>query len=272
MVHRHPVETGGISGHLVAYPRRFRESIPFGQSQGYSWNFRRRILRPSIPPLRPSSLAHEFPGSPRRWQSPCLRRTTSSPGHQTLTGADLLKTDILGVFAHPDDETGRGPWPPMPWAGAPSSPTCTAPAARAAVTWWHPVGCCARVLREVEPANVSPPGIHRCFFSGKAISPIPKVSPSPSEEMGTRGNTGTWFDCPRTPPEIIPTMNPAPKSGSAWVNHQAAGISPSKPSMPPRIPSRFPDQLRREGLSVWRLKIVPRGPAGTGATIDLSSP
>ena len=25
---------------------------------------------------------------------------------QTLTGADLLKTDILGVFAHPDDETG----------------------------------------------------------------------------------------------------------------------------------------------------------------------
>src|ERR1041384_3715221 len=36
----------------------------------------------------------------------CGRSQTPNAASPPKQGADLLKTDILGVFAHPDDETG----------------------------------------------------------------------------------------------------------------------------------------------------------------------
>ncbi|MFO1459211.1 MAG: PIG-L family deacetylase [Verrucomicrobiota bacterium] len=195
---------------------------------------------------------------------------------QTLTGADLLKTDILGVFAHPDDETGA--------AGTLAAYALGRGAVVANVyctrgegggnmvgTQW---GAALGVLREVELRQcLATLGIHRCFFLGQSDFAYTESLAITLEKWGHEETLGNLVRIVRAlRPEIILTMNPAPNPGQHG-NHQAAGILAIEAFDAAADPSRFPDQLRREGLSVWRpRKLYYGGPAGTGATIDLSSP
>ena len=195
---------------------------------------------------------------------------------ESPAGADLLKTDILGVFAHPDDETGAAGTLAAYALGrgaVVANVYCTRGEGGGNMVGTQG-GAALGVLREIELRQcLATLGIQRCFFLGQTDFAYTESLAITLEKWGHEETLGNLVRIVRAlRPEIILTMNPAPNPGQHG-NHQAAGILAIEAFDAAADPSRFPDQLRLEGLSVWRpRKLYYGGPAGTGATIDLSTP
>ncbi|MGK0189269.1 MAG: LmbE family N-acetylglucosaminyl deacetylase [Verrucomicrobiales bacterium] len=192
-------------------------------------------------------------------------------------GADLLKTDILAVLAHPDDET-----------------IMAATVARYALvegknvahvyctrgegggnmvgTQWGPA---LGILREQELRDcLATLGIRACYFldqvdwayTESATMTLEKWDREIAVERLTR-----LIRCLR--PEVVLTMSPFPRPG--WHgHHQAAGMLAVEATAAAADPQRYPMQITREGLTTWLTpKVYYRGstkdlPDATQANIN----
>ncbi len=65
-------------------------------------------------------------------------------------------------------------------------------------------------------------------------------------------------------PEVVITMNPAPVPGQHG-HHQAAAILATEAFSAAADPTRFPEQLSREGLAVWQVRKLYYTGGGPGA-------
>jgi len=191
-------------------------------------------------------------------------------------GAALLKADLMGVFAHPDDETGA--------AGTLASYAlghglrvanvyCTRGEGGGNMVGTQS-GAALGLLRERELRQcLEVLGVQQCFFLDRTDFAYTESLSVTLETWGHEETLGRLVRLIRAlRPEIILTMNPAPNPGQHG-NHQAAGVLAIEAFDAAADPLRFPEQLHDEGLSVWRpRKLYYGGPAGTGATVDLTVP
>ena len=188
-------------------------------------------------------------------------------------GTDLLKTDILAVFAHPDDETGAAGTLAAYALGRHSTVTavyCTRGEGGGNMVGTQS-GSSLGLLREVElRACLAKLGIERCFFLDR-------------EDFGYTENLLITLEKWRhlqtleklirvvraTRPEVMVTMNPAPTPGQHG-NHQAAGILAIEAFDGAANPNLFPEHFTREGLHRWRpRKLYFSGRSETGASIKV---
>jgi LmbE family N-acetylglucosaminyl deacetylase len=183
----------------------------------------------------------------------------------------LLKTDILGVFAHPDDETGMAATLASYALGRHSRIAhvyCTRGEGGGNMVGTH-LGPALGVLRETELRDcLAELGIHRCHFLDKADFAYTESLSITLEKWGNEETLGRLVRLVRAlRPEVIVTMNPAPTPGQHG-NHQAAGVFAIEAFDLAADPTWFPEQITQEGLHPWQpRKLYFGGAAGTGATI-----
>jgi len=181
--------------------------------------------------------------------------------------AAFLKTDLLGVFAHPDDETG------MAATLARYAHAERKVIAHAYVTRGEgggnmvgtQAGPALGVLREAELRDcLRILGVRHCFFLDQEDF-FYTESLAASLRIWRRDEAlGKLVRLVRSlRPEIIVTMNPAPSPGQHG-HHQAAGVLATEAFSAAADPRRYPEHLSREGLSVWQArKLFYGGASGT---------
>ena len=190
----------------------------------------------------------------------------------TPEGAALLKTDILLVLAHPDDETGA--------ACTIAQYTLSRNARIVAVYCTRgegggnavgtQFGPALGILREMELREaLAKLGVRAAYF-------LDAEDFAYTEDL--RISLERWDHLERLKrlvrlvrelrPEVILTQDPAPRPGQHG-NHQAAGVLALEAFDAAADPQRFPEQWTHEGLTLWRpRKLYWSGPSGTGATIS----
>jgi LmbE family N-acetylglucosaminyl deacetylase len=180
-------------------------------------------------------------------------------------GADLLKTDLLGVFAHPDDETGVAPL--MSWYALGQGKVVTHVYCTRGEGGGNMVGTQSGrslgILREIELRDcLSRLGIRACHFLDREDFAYTEGLGITLEKWGHEETLGRLVRLVRAlRPEVIVTMNPAPNPGQHG-NHQAAGWLAVEAFDAAADPNRFPEQLRLEGLTIWRPRKLYFGGAG----------
>lgn len=198
------------------------------------------------------------------------------PGTAVGAEPDFLKTDLLGVFAHPDDETGAAGTLTLAALGQGlrvAAVYCTRGEGGGNMVgrqWGPALG----ILREMELRDcLAILGVRGCHFLDRTDFAYTESLSITLEKWGHERTLERLVRLVRTLlPDIILTMNPAPNPGQHG-NHQAAGVLAIEAFDAAADPARFPDQLRYEGLGVWQVrKLYYGGPAGTGATVDLTQP
>ena len=185
-------------------------------------------------------------------------------------GAALLKTDILGVFAHPDDETG------MAATLAHYAHAGSKVIAHAYVTRGEgggnmvgtQGGPALGVLREAELRDaLRILGVRYCYFldqqdffyTESLAATLRKWRKDEALEKLVRLVRSLR-------PDIVVTMNPAPNPGQHG-HHQAAGVLATEAFAAAADANRFPEQLALEGLSVWQpRKLFYGGASGSHVT------
>lgn len=183
--------------------------------------------------------------------------TAGAPAEQPMQGAALLKTDLLGVFAHPDDETGM--------AATIARYTHERNAVVAHVyctrgegggnmvgTHWGPS---LGVLREAELRDcLDVLGVRYAFFLDQLDW---AYTESAAATLGKWDREAALEQLVRLirslRPEVILTMNPAPNPGQHG-HHQAAGMLATEAFTAAADPGRYPLQLSREGLTAWQAR------------------
>lgn len=187
-------------------------------------------------------------------------------------GADLLKTDILGVFAHPDDETGMAASLARYGRGegrviAHAYVTRGEGGGNMVGTQGGPA---LGILREAELREcLDLLGVRFCHFLEQ------------EDFFYTESHAATLrkWDRPEAlrrlvrlvralRPEVILTMNPAPNPGQHG-HHQAAGVLATEAFYAAADPTVFPEQLQQEGLSVWQARKLFFGGASGGFVTTL---
>lgn len=187
-----------------------------------------------------------------------------------LQGAALLETDILGVFAHPDDETG------MAATLAHYAQAGNKVIAHAYVTRGEgggnmvgtQGGPALGVLREAELRDaLRILGVRYCYFldqqdffyTESLAATLRKWRKDEALEKLVRLVRSLR-------PDVVVTMNPAPNPGQHG-HHQAAGVLATEAFTAAADPARFPEQLALEGLSVWQpRKLFYGGASGSHVT------
>ena len=170
-------------------------------------------------------------------------------------GADLLKTDLLCVLAHPDDETGMASTLAYYAHGRDKVITpvyCTRGEGGGNMVGTH-WGPSLGVLREVELKHcLSLLGIERCFFLEQVDWAYTESAAMTLEKWDREAALERLVRIVRaTRPEVILTMNPFPQAGQHG-HHQAAGILAVEAYSAAADPEQFPEQLTREGLTIWQ--------------------
>lgn len=192
------------------------------------------------------------------------------------TPQDPLKVDLLGVFAHPDDETGAAGTLVTYALGRGrivANVYCTRGEGGGNMVGTQ-YGPSLGVLREVELRQcLELMGIQHCFFLDRADFAYTESLAVTLEKWGHEETLGRLVRLIRIlRPEVIVTMNPAPNPGQHG-NHQAAGLLAIEAFDAAARTDRFPEQLGLEGLSPWQVrKLYHGGPAGSGVTIDVTQP
>lgn len=187
-------------------------------------------------------------------------------------GAELLKTDLLGVFAHPDDETGSAATLAAYALGRHATVACvyfTRGDGGGNVVGTQ-AGPALAVLREAELRDcLARLGVRYCYFLDRPDFGYTEDPLVTLERWDHRESLRRLVRLIRTlRPEVIVTMNPAPVAGQHG-HHEAAGQMALEAFDLAADPNWFPEQLAEEGIRVWKArKIYYGGPAGTGATID----
>lgn len=192
-------------------------------------------------------------------------------------GEALLKTDILGVFAHPDDETGMAATLAR-YALGEGKVIAHAYATRGeggGNMVGTQGGAALAVLREAELRDcLRILGVRYCYFLEQ------------TDFFYTESHAATLRKWDRVEalrrlvrlvralrPEIIVTMNPAPVPGQHG-HHQAAGVLATEAFAAAASSTAFPEQLTEEGLHPWQArKLFYGGTAGAQVTtITTTSP
>lgn len=180
--------------------------------------------------------------------------TTPEPPRQ---GAALLKTDLLGVFAHPDDETGMAATIAR-YAHERNAVVAHVYCTRGegggnmVGTHWGPS---LGVLREAELRDcLAVLGVRYAFFLDQLDWAYTESAAATLEKWDREAALEQLVRLIRSlRPEVILTMNPAPNPGQHG-HHQAAGILATEAFTAAADPDRYPLQLSREGLTVWQAR------------------
>jgi len=192
-------------------------------------------------------------------------------------GAELLKTDIMGVFAHPDDETGIAATLALYARGRGAivaNVYCTRGEGGGNMvgTQW---GAALATLRETELRDcLSTLGVRYCYFLDQLDWAYTESATATFRKWGKEQTLERLVRLVRVlRPEVMVTMNPAPTPGQHG-HHQAAAILATEAFSAAADPRRFPLQLTREGLTAWQPRKLYFGGSITGiiATIDLRAP
>jgi LmbE family N-acetylglucosaminyl deacetylase len=185
-----------------------------------------------------------------------IRRRTSSttPPRQ---GAELLKADILGVFAHPDDETGIAATTARYALGegkVVAHVYCTRGEGGGNMvgTQWGPS---LGILREAELRDcLSRLGVRYCYFLDQLDWAYTESVAATLRKWGKEETLRRLVRHIRAlRPEVIVTMNPAPSPGQHG-HHQAAGLLATEAFEAAADPNRFPEQIIDEGLAAWQVR------------------
>ena len=184
-------------------------------------------------------------------------------------GAELLKTDILGVFAHPDDETGIAATIARYALGegkVVAHVYCTRGegGGNMAGTQW---GAALGILREAELREcLARLGVRHCCFLDQLDWAYTESVAATLHKWGREETLRRLVRHVRAfRPEIIITMNPAPSPGQHG-HHQAAGVLATEAFDAAADVNRFPEQISREGLTTWQVRKLYYG-GGRGEDI-----
>ena len=174
-----------------------------------------------------------------------------------VQGSALLKTDILSILAHPDDETGLASTLAY-YAHVEGKTTTNIYCTRGegggnmVGTHWGPS---LGVLREVELQRcLKDLGVTRWFFLDQLDWAYTESAAMTLAKWNRKEAMDKLVRLIRaTRPEVILTMNPIPRPGQHG-HHQAAGILAIEAYDAAADPKQFPEQLTKEGLSVWQAR------------------
>lgn len=198
---------------------------------------------------------------------------------ETGSGAERLKVDLLGIFAHPDDETGVAATIARLALGSGRSVAhvyCTRGEGGGNMVGTQS-GPALGLLREIELRDaLRQLGVRQVHFLDKADFAYTESLSVTLERWGHEDTLGRTVRVIRAlRPEVMVTMNPAPSPGQHG-NHQAAGWLATEAFEAAADPGRFPDQLRIEGLSPWRTRklfyAAGSGNLGLSLPVPLTSP
>ena len=192
-------------------------------------------------------------------------------------GSSLLKTDIMGVFAHPDDETGMAATLARYALGQTSVVAniyCTRGEGGGNMVGTQS-GAALGALREAELRDcLAVLSVRYCYFLDQLDWAYTESVAATLEKWGKEQTLERLVRFVRAlRPEVIVTMNPAPTPGQHG-HHQAAALLATEAFSDANDPKRFPLQLTKEGLSVWQPRKLFYG-GGNGevvATIPVSEP
>lgn len=201
----------------------------------------------------------------------CYTTSADDPANRQ-DRADFLKTDILLVFAHPDDETGAASTIAqyaLNRNARISAVYCTRGegGGNAVGTQFGPA---LGILREAELREaLAKLGVRSAYFLDAedfAYTEDLRISLERWDHLERLKRLVRLVRALR--PEVILTQDPAPRPGQHG-NHQAAGVMALEAFDAAADPQRFPEQWTHEGLTLWRpRKLYWSGPSGTGATIS----
>ncbi|HEY3853838.1 MAG TPA: PIG-L family deacetylase [Verrucomicrobiae bacterium] len=188
-------------------------------------------------------------------------------------GAALLKTDIMGVFAHPDDETGASATLAAYALGkgkVVANVYCTRGEGggnSVGKQWGDSLG----ILREAELRDsLALIGVRYCYFLDRQDFFYTESVAATLTKWNKEVTLERLVRLVRAlRPEVIITMNPAPTPGQHG-HHQAAGVLATEAFSAAADPSRFPEQITKEGLSVWQPRKLYYGGGGHGADAIIS--
>jgi LmbE family N-acetylglucosaminyl deacetylase len=190
-------------------------------------------------------------------------------------GAGLLKTDIMGVFAHPDDETGMAATLAYYALGKTSvvvNVYCTRGEGGGNMvgTQW---GASLGILRETELRDcLATLGVRSWYFLDRLDWAYTESVAATLRKWDKEATLERLVRLVRAlRPDVIVTMNPAPTPGQHG-HHQAAGVLATEAFTAAANASRFPEQLAKEGLGVWQARRLFFG-GGSGdlvATIQVN--
>ena len=170
-------------------------------------------------------------------------------------GAALLKTDILGVFAHPDDETGVAAalaYYALGRGSIVANVYCTRGEGGGNMVGTQS-GAALGALREAELRDcLSALGVRYCYFLDQLDWAYTESLAATLDKWGKEQTLERLVRFVRLlRPEVMITMNPAPTPGQHG-HHQAAAVLATEAFTAAADPNRFPLQLGKEGLSVWQ--------------------
>src|SRR6266849_10897739 len=180
-------------------------------------------------------------------------------------GAELLKTDILGVFAHPDDETGMAATLAKYTADrVVANVYCTRGEGGGNMVGTQG-GAALGILREAELRDcLARLGVRYCYFLDQLDWAYTESLSATLRKWGKEETLGRLVRIVRSlRPEVIVTMNPAPYPGQHG-HHQAAAVLGTEVFEAAADPRRFPEQLTKEGLSTWQVRKLYYGGGRTG--------
>lgn len=190
----------------------------------------------------------------------------------------MLKTDIMGVFAHPDDETGMAATLAYYSFGRTSivaNVYCTRGEGGGNMVGTQS-GTALGVLREAELRDcLATLGVRYCYFLDRLDWAYTESVAATLRKWGHEETLERLVRLVRElRPEVIVTMNPAPTPGQHG-HHQAAGVLATEAFTAAADPKRFPLQLMKEGLTVWQPRKLYFAGGNTnlfGTTIIVNEP
>ncbi len=195
----------------------------------------------------------------------------TNPPVELPEGAAFLKADILGIFAHPDDETGAATTLAtyaLQQGKSIAIVYCTRGEGGGNAVGTQS-GTALGILREAELRSaLSRLGVRSAWFLDAedfAYTEDLRISLERWDHLDRLQRLVRLVRALR--PEVIVTQDPAPRPGQHG-NHQAAGVMALEAFDAAADPNRFPDQVTHEGLSPWRpRKLYWSGARGTGTIV-----
>lgn len=200
----------------------------------------------------------------------------ASTASSSEPGEALIKTDLLGVFAHPDDETGMAPTLAYYAHGRGARIAhiyCTRGEGGGNMVGTQ-AGHALGALREFELNQcLDLLGIRHVRFLDQLDWAYTESAAATLEKWGKETTLERLVRLIRVfRPEVILTMNPAPTPGQHG-HHQSAGILATEAFDAAADPARFTSQLTKEGLRPWQTRRLFYSGAGEpGSTIEVSAP
>jgi LmbE family N-acetylglucosaminyl deacetylase len=182
-------------------------------------------------------------------------------------GTAMLKTDLMFVGAHPDDETGMAATLAR-YAGLGKTVAavyCTRGEGGGNMVGTQ-AGVALGILREAELRSaLSKLGVRFVYFLDEEDFFYTESLAATFEKWDKQDTLGKLVRVVRSlRPDVIVTMNPAPNPGQHG-HHQAAGVLAIEAFFAAADSTKFSEQIVREGLSPWHVRKLYIGGGGEGA-------